>query len=77
VRNTLIGLAMGGFAVLVGVAWLLGAVNTRRSRAEIGPTYAATGGPVYTAVQLGCAGVLMLIGLGIIVTVGMKALLGG
>jgi hypothetical protein len=69
VRNTLIGLAMGGFALLVGVVWLLGAVNTRRSRAQIGPTYAATGGPVYTAVQVGCAGVLMLIGIGIVVAV--------
>ncbi|HEY8642740.1 MAG TPA: hypothetical protein VIO84_08230 [Candidatus Dormibacteraeota bacterium] len=68
-RNTLIGLAMGGFALLVGVVWLLGAVNTRRSRAQIGPTYAATGGPVYTAVQVGCAGVLMLIGIGIVVAV--------
>ena len=73
-RNTLIGLATGGFALLVGVVWLLGAVNTRRSRAQIGPTYAATGGPVYTAVQLGCAGVLMLIGLGIMVAVLVKAL---
>ena len=76
-RNTLIGLAVGGFGMLVGVAWLLGALNTRRTRSEIGPTYTATGGPVYTAIQLGCAGVLMLIGLGIIVTVGLKALLAG
>ena len=73
-RNTLIGLAMGGFAMLVGVVWLLGAVNTRRSRAQIGPTYAATGGPVYTAVQVGCAGVLMLIGLGIVVAVLLRSL---
>jgi hypothetical protein len=74
VRNTLIGLAMGGFALLVGVVWLLGAVNTRRSRAQIGPTYAATGGPVYTAVQMGCAGVLMLIGVGIMVAVMIRLL---
>lgn len=73
-RNTLIGLAMGGFAVLVGVVWLLGAVSTRRSRAQIGPTYAATGGPVYTAVQVGCAGVLMLIGVGIVVAVLLRLL---
>jgi hypothetical protein len=74
VRNTLIGLAMGGFALLVGVVWLLGAVNTRRSRTQIGPTYAATGGPVYTAVQVGCAGVLMLIGVGIVVAVLVRLL---
>ena len=73
-RNTLIGLAMGGFAMLVGVVWLLGAINTRRTRAEIGPTYTATGGPVYTAVQLGCAGVLLLIGIAIIVAVAIRAL---
>ncbi len=73
-RNTLIGLAMGGFALLVGAVWLLGAINTRRGRAQIGPTYAATGGPVYTAVQSGCAGVLMLIGIGIIVAVAIRAL---
>lgn len=73
-RNTLIGLAMGGFAMLVGAVWLLGAINTRRTRAEIGPTYAATGGVVYTAVQLGCAGILVLIGLGIIVAVAIRAL---
>lgn len=71
--NTLIGVAMGGFAMLVGVVWLLGALSTRRRRAEIAPTYAATGGPVYTAVQLGCAGVLMLIGIAIIVVVAVKA----
>lgn len=73
-RNTLIGLAMGGFAILVGVVWLLGAINTRRTRAEIGPTYTATGGPVYTAVQLGCAALLMLIGIGIIAAVAIRAL---
>jgi hypothetical protein len=74
VRNTLIGLAMGGFALLVGVVWLLGAINTRRGRAAIGPTYNATGGPVYTAVQVGCAGILMLIGVAIIVAVAVRAL---
>lgn len=50
-------------ALAVGLAWIAGAVRLRRRRAEFAPTYAATGGIVYTAVQLGCAGFLILTGL--------------
>jgi hypothetical protein len=60
------GIAMGGVAVLVGVAWVLGAVRRVRDRALAAPTYAATGGVVYTVFQVGCAGVLILAGLGIL-----------
>lgn len=60
------GMAMGGLAVLVGVAWVLGALRRRRERAVTAPTYAATGGVVYTLFQLGCAGLLIVGGLAIL-----------
>jgi hypothetical protein len=63
------GIAMGAVAVLVGVAWVLGAVRRVRDRALAAPTYAATGGVVYTVFQVGCAGVLILAGLGILVLI--------
>jgi hypothetical protein len=43
------------------------AVRRRRRRAEIAPTYGATGGVAYTIAQAGCSAVLMLGGLGLIV----------
>jgi hypothetical protein len=60
------GLAMGGLAIVVGAAWVFGALRRRRDRDITGPTYAATGGVVYTVFQLGCAGLLILGGLGIL-----------
>lgn len=60
------GLVIGGLAVLVGVAWIFGALRRRRDRAETAPTYAATGGIVYTVYQLGCAGLLIAGGLAIL-----------
>ena len=59
----LAGVVMGGFAILVGLTWLTGAIRTRSERAGIADTYRATGGPIYTAVQVGCAGVLILLGI--------------
>lgn len=63
------GLSMGGLTMLVGTAWVFGALRRRRDRAETAPTYAATGGVVYTIFQLGCAGLLILGGLGILALV--------
>jgi hypothetical protein len=60
------GIAMGAVAVLVGVAWVVGAIRRVRDRGITAPTYAATGGVVYTVFQVGCAGVLILAGLGIL-----------
>lgn len=64
--STVAGVVMGGFAILVGLTWLAGALRTRGERAGIADTYRATGGPVYTAVQVGCAAVLILLGLAFI-----------
>ncbi len=58
---------MGAFAVLIGVGGIAAAIRTRRRRAEIAATYGATGGIVYTVVQAGCSGVLVIGGLGLIV----------
>jgi hypothetical protein len=57
---------MGGLAVVVGLTWVLGALRRRRERAVTAPTYAATGGVVYTVFQLGCAGLLIVAGLAIL-----------
>ena len=66
-RHLLGGLVMGGLALLVGVAWIIGAIRRVRDRALTAPTYAATGGVVYTVFQVGCAGMLMLAGIAILV----------
>ena len=58
---------MGAFAVLIGAGGVAAAIRTRRRRAEIAATYGATGGIVYTVVQAGCSGVLVIGGLGLIV----------
>lgn len=65
-QHLLGGLLLGGLAVLVGVAWILGALRRRRDRADTAPTYAATGGIVYTIFQIGCAGLLIVAGLAIL-----------
>jgi len=49
------------------VGGIAAAIRTRRRRAEIAATYGATGGIVYTVVQAGCSGVLVIGGLGLIV----------
>ena len=56
-------IGLGVIAALFGVGGIVAAVRTRRRRAEIAPTYGSTGGIVYTAVQLGCSGALLLGGL--------------
>jgi len=60
------GIALGAFAVLIGAGGIVAAIRTRRRRAEIAATYGATGGIVYTVVQAGCSGVLVIGGLGLI-----------
>lgn len=62
-RHLLGGLMMGGLALLVGAAWIVGAIRRVRERALSGPTYEATGGPVYAVFQIGCAGLLIIAGI--------------
>lgn len=61
------GLGLGAFAILLGAGGVAAALRTRRRRAEIATTYGSTGGIVYTVVQAGCSGLLVVGGLGLIV----------
>jgi len=61
------GIALGAFAVIIGAGGIMAAIRTRRRRAEIAATYGATGGIVYTVVQAGCSGVLVIGGVGLII----------
>ncbi len=61
------GIALGAFAVIIGAGGIMAAIRTRRRRAEIAATYGATGGIVYTVVQAGCSGVLVIGGLSLII----------
>jgi hypothetical protein len=61
------GIGLGLLAALIGAGGIAAAIRTRRRRAEIAATYGSTGGIVYTVVQAGCSGVLMLGGLILVV----------
>jgi hypothetical protein len=61
------GIGLGLFAVLIGAGGIVAAMRTRRRRAEIAATYGATGGIIYTVVQAGCSGLLLIGGLGLII----------
>jgi hypothetical protein len=63
------GVGIGLLAVVLGAGGVAGAIRTRRRRAEIAVTYGSTGGIVYTIVQAGCSGVLMLGGLALVILV--------
>jgi len=60
---------LGILAALLGVGGVVAALRTRRRRAEIAPTYGSTGGMVFTVVQLGCSGALLVGGLVLIAVV--------
>jgi hypothetical protein len=61
------GLLLGVFAFLLGVGAIAAALRRRRGKARYPETYAATGGIVYTIVQMGCGGILLLGGAALIV----------
>ena len=61
------GFILGVFAFLLGIAAILAAFRRRRGRARYPETYAASGGIMYTAVQIGCGTVLLLGGASLIV----------
>lgn len=57
------GFGLGLLATLLGIGGISAAIRTRRRRARYAETYASTGGIVFTVVQVGCAGMLLLIGI--------------
>lgn len=60
-------LLLGAFALLLGFGAIAAALRRRRGRARYPETYAASGGIAYTAVQIGCGGVLLVAGIGLVV----------
>ena len=60
-------IVLGAFGVLLGIAVMAAAIRRRRGRDRYPETYAASGGIAYTAVQMGCGGVLLLFGVGLVV----------
>jgi hypothetical protein len=61
------GFGLGLLAFLLGAAGIAAALRTRRRRASISNTYGASGGIVFTAVQVGCSGLLVLGGIGLMI----------
>lgn len=61
------GLLLGIFALLLGIGAIAAALRRRRSRVRYPETYAGSGGIAYTIVQMGCGGVLLLGGVGLII----------
>ena len=60
------GFLLGVFAFLLGTGAIAAALRRRRRRARYPETYAATGGVIYTIVQVGCGVVLLLGGAGLV-----------
>ena len=60
-------LLLGAFAFLLGIGAIAAALRRRRGRDRYPETYAASGGIAYTAVQVGCGGVLLLGGAGLVI----------
>jgi len=65
VHNHLLGGAVGGLAVLVGIAWAIGSLRRRATRALEPREYAEMGGVVYTIFQMFFA--VVLVGIGLII----------
>ena len=61
------GFGLGLLAVLIGLAGVAAAVRTRRRRASYANTYGASGGIAFTIVQVGCSGLLLLGGIGLMI----------
>lgn len=61
------GFVLGIFAFLLGIAAIAAALRRRRGRERYPETYAESGGIVYTIVSMGCGGVLLLGGAGLMV----------
>jgi hypothetical protein len=59
------GFGLGLLAFLLGAAGIMAAFRTRRRRMSNPDMYGATGGVAYTVVQVGCSGLLVLGGVGL------------
>jgi hypothetical protein len=59
------GFGLGLLALLIGAAGIAAALRTRRRRASYANTYGASGGMAFTIVQIGCSGLLLLGGIGL------------
>ncbi len=59
------GILLGLFAFILGIAGIFVALRRRRGRARYAEAYAMTGGIAYTVVQIGCSGLLLLGGVGL------------
>ena len=60
-------LLLGAFALLLGIGAIMAALRRRRGRERYPETYAASGGIAYTAIQVGCGGVLLVAGVGLVI----------
>lgn len=56
---------LGVFAFLLGLGAIAVALRRRRHRARYPEAYAASGGVIYTAVQIGCGAFLLVGGIGL------------
>ena len=65
--NLVGGVGIGLLACLLAVGGIAAAVRRYRRRAAIASTFGQTGGIAYTVVQVGCSGLLLLGGLGLII----------
>lgn len=66
------GLFVGLMALVVAIAIVAQAISQRRRREDFIETYQSAGGVLYTGIQFGCAGVLGLFGLGLLVLVALN-----
>jgi uncharacterized membrane protein HdeD (DUF308 family) len=58
---------LGAFAFLLGIGAIAAALRRRRGKDRYPETYAASGGIIYTGVQMGCGAILLLAGAGLVV----------
>ena len=58
---------LGAFAILLGIGAIAAALRRRRGKDRYPETYAASGGIIYTGVQVGCGGILLLGGVALVV----------
>jgi hypothetical protein len=60
-------LLLGAFGFLLGIGAIAAALRRRRGKDRYPETYAASGGIIYTGVQMGCGAILLLGGAGLVV----------